>query len=60
MERFAHAHEDNVPQATVLSGKQLSGLQHLVAKAMADGQSTIKAVQLEEVPPPDEIVDSIY
>lgn len=33
---------------------------HRVAKAMARGQSTIKAVQLTEVPPPDEIVDSIY
>lgn len=33
---------------------------HRVAKAMAGGQSTIKAVQLKEVPPPDEIVDSIH
>lgn len=29
---------------------------HRVAKALARGQSTIKAVQLKEVPPPDEIV----
>lgn len=33
---------------------------HRVAKALARGQSTIQAVQLTEVPPPDEIVDSIY
>ncbi len=31
-----------------------------VAKAMSRGQSTIKAVQMNELPPPDEIVDSIY
>tara|TARA_R110002049_G_scaffold117716_2_gene271363 strand:+ start:88 stop:459 length:372 start_codon:yes stop_codon:yes gene_type:complete len=30
---------------------------HRVAKALAHGQSTIKAVQLQEVPPPDEIVE---
>ena len=33
---------------------------HRVAKAMANGQITIKAVQMLEVPPPDEIVDSIH
>ncbi|MCH9653378.1 MAG: chromosome partitioning protein ParB [Planctomycetes bacterium] len=33
---------------------------HRVAKAMANGQSTIKAVLMNEVPPPDEIADSIY
>ena len=33
---------------------------HRVAKAMAKGHSTIKAVQMAEVPPPDEIVDSIH
>ncbi len=33
---------------------------HRVAKAMAHGKSTIKAVQMNEVPPPDEIVDSIH
>jgi len=33
---------------------------HRVARAMANGKSTIKAVQLAEIPPPDEIVDSIY
>lgn len=33
---------------------------HRVAKAMARGQSTIQAVQMTQVPPPDEIVDSIY
>ena len=33
---------------------------HRVAKALAKGQSTIKAVRMKEVPPPDEIVDSIY
>ena len=33
---------------------------HRVAKAMARGQATIEAVQMTEVPPPDEIVDSLY
>ena len=33
---------------------------HRVAKALANGQTTIKAVRMREVPPPDEIVDSIY
>ena len=33
---------------------------HRVAKALAQGQSTIKAVRMKEMPPPDEIVDSIY
>jgi hypothetical protein len=32
---------------------------HRVAKALANGQTTIKAVRMIEVPPPDEIVDSI-
>ncbi len=41
------------------SGQLFDGA-HRVAKALARGQSTIKAVQLTEVPPPDEIVDSIY
>jgi DNA polymerase III alpha subunit len=31
-----------------------------VAKALASGQTVIKAVRMMEVPPPDEIVDSIY
>lgn len=33
---------------------------HRVAKALANGQSTIAAVRMKEVPPPDEILDSIY
>ena len=33
---------------------------HRVAKVMAQGHSTIMAVQMPEMPPPDEIVDSIY
>lgn len=33
---------------------------HRVAKAMARGRATIEAVQMTELPPPDEIVDSIY
>ena len=33
---------------------------HRVAKAMASGQLTIKAVQLLTVPPPDEVVDTIH
>lgn len=33
---------------------------HRVAKRLASGQSTIQAVKLKELPPPDEIVDSIY
>lgn len=33
---------------------------HRVAKALAQGESTIRAVQMTELPPPDEIVDSIY
>lgn len=32
---------------------------HRVARAMANGQTTIRAVRMLEVPPPDEIVDSI-
>lgn len=32
---------------------------HRVAKAMTQGQTTIQAVQMKEVPPPDEIVDTI-
>lgn len=41
------------------SGQLFDGA-HRVAKAMARGQSTIRAVQMTELPPPDEIVDSIY
>jgi hypothetical protein len=41
------------------SGQLFDGA-HRVAKAMARGQATIRAVRLTEVPPPDEIVDSIY
>jgi len=33
---------------------------HRVAKAMANGQTKIKAVKLKEIPAPDEIVDSIH
>lgn len=33
---------------------------HRVAKALANWQSTIQAVRMKEMPPPDEIVDSIY
>lgn len=32
---------------------------HRVAKALASGQQTVRAVQLVEVPPPDEIVDCL-
>ena len=41
------------------SGQLFDGA-HRVAKALAQGQPTIKAVQMTEVPPPDEVVDSIY
>lgn len=33
---------------------------HRVAKALSQGETTIQAVKLLELPPPDEIVDSIY
>ena len=33
---------------------------HRVARALAQGNSKIKAVKMIEMPPPDEIVDSIY
>ena len=32
---------------------------HRVAKAMSRGETTIKAVKMKEMPPPDEIVDAI-
>lgn len=33
---------------------------HRVAKALCRGETTIQAVKLLELPPPDEIVESIY
>ena len=41
------------------SGQLFDGA-HRVAKALAQGKTTIRAVQMTEVPPPDEIVDSIH
>jgi hypothetical protein len=41
------------------NGQLLDGA-HRVARALANGQSTIKGVRMKVVPPPDEIVDSIY
>ncbi len=41
------------------AGQLLDGA-HRVAKALARGETTIRAVRLPEMPPPDEIVDSIY
>lgn len=51
--------DSNYPIILDPNGQLFDGA-HRVAKAMASGQTTIKAVKMIECPPPDEIVDSIY
>ena len=51
--------DTNYPIILDPNGQLFDGA-HRVAKAMARGHTAIKAVQMTEVPPPDEIVDSIY
>lgn len=51
--------DDSYPIVLDPSGQLFDGA-HRVAKALAAGRTTIRAVQMTEMPPPDEIVDSIY
>ena len=56
--RMQHV-DTNYPIILDPDGQLLDGA-HRVAKAMVRGQTTIQAVRMLEMPPPDEIVDSIY
>ena len=60
VEHFTRMEQVDMSYPIILdpSGQLLDGA-HRVAKAMANGQATIRAVRLPELPPPDEIVDSI-
>ncbi len=60
IEHFVRMQSVNTNYPIILdpNGQLFDGA-HRVARAMASGQTTIKAVQLPEVPPPDEIADSI-
>ncbi|MEQ8211632.1 MAG: hypothetical protein RH917_17530 [Lacipirellulaceae bacterium] len=61
VEHFARIERADLAHPIILdpNGQIFDGA-HRVAKAMAKGQSTIKAVQMATLPAPDEIVDSIY
>lgn len=50
--------DERIPILLDPNGQIFDGA-HRVAKAMAAGKTTIRAVQLRRVPPPDEVVDSI-
>ncbi|MCB9925522.1 MAG: hypothetical protein H6822_25455 [Planctomycetaceae bacterium] len=61
VEHFVRMESVNADYPIILDPEgQLFDGAHRVAKALADGQRTIKAVRMLEVPPPDEIVDSIH
>ena len=61
VEHFVRMERVDTSYPIILDPKgQLFDGAHRVAKAMAHGQTTINAVQMTEVPPPDESVDSIY
>ena len=60
VEHFVRMERVNTDYPIILdpNGQLFDGA-HRVAKALANGQRTIKAVRMLEVPPPDEIVYSI-
>lgn len=61
VEHFVRMEKVNPDHPIILdpNGQLFDGA-HRVAKALANGQHTIKAVRMSETPPPDEIVDSIH
>ena len=61
VEHFVRIEKVNMDYPIILdpNGQIFDGA-HRVAKAMTNGQTTIKAVKVEVMPPPDEVVESIY